>query len=284
MAKQDMSKPMSNRECNWVSVRLPLWVDNGECADGPEAHGEGGDLSARERRQIEQHLATCDTCRNHAAALEHALGALAVAANGLPVSVESPSLWPLLETRIANRDANAILRQPKAARALADRSVRPWGDLDETRPLSDAWAEDGIAEAMDGRNKQKPESKRLFGMIVKIGVAATILVALVGITDMLRQSKNPRSATLVNSTPLADPVASPAVVDEPLLEVSKGDPDDVPANQLAEAESARPRGTSRIRTRQRGGAKTGLHNTRFGFDLEHGTPMPRDSREAKPVY
>jgi hypothetical protein len=27
-----------------------------------------------------------------------------------------------------------------------------------------------------------------------------------------------------------------------------------------------------------------LPRTRFGFDLEHGTPSPRDMRETKPVY
>ena len=103
MAKQGMGKSMSNRECNWVRARLPLWVDNGDGTGQSEAHGEGGDLSVRERRQIERHLASCSTCRHHAAGLEHALGALAVAANHLPFLVESPSLWPLLECRIASR-------------------------------------------------------------------------------------------------------------------------------------------------------------------------------------
>ena len=100
---------------------------------------------------------------------------------------------------------------------------------------------------------------------------------------MRRQSKNPRSATLANSTPLADPVALPAAVDEPLLEVSEHDNDDVPTNQLAEAEPLRPVETPASGLDAAAAPKSSPH-TRFGFDLEHGIPMPPDSREAKPVY
>ena len=130
MAKQGMGKSMGNRECEWVGARLPLWVDNGDRNGSAEAHGDRGDLTARERRQIERHLVDCARCRHHRMALEQALGALAVAATHLPVLSEAPSLWPLLERRIANRDADASGRWPQVA-AWARRPDRfdPGGTL-----------------------------------------------------------------------------------------------------------------------------------------------------------
>ena len=143
---------MGNRECEWVGARLPLWVDNGDRGGPADADGERGDLTARERRQIERHLVDCAVCRHHRMALEQALGALAVAASHLPVRSEAPSLWPLLERRIANRDANAAGRWPRVVDVLADQSIQPWGNLDSVRPLRQAWMRDTLGEML-GRPK-----------------------------------------------------------------------------------------------------------------------------------
>ena len=86
MANQGMGKSMGNRDCGWVRARLPLWVDNGDGngqtdgTDQIEANSEGGDLSTKDRREIERHLADCTSCRHYRTALQQALGALAVAA------------------------------------------------------------------------------------------------------------------------------------------------------------------------------------------------------------
>ena len=117
-----MGKSMGNRECEWIGARLPLWVDNGDRNGSAEAHGERGDLTAKERREIEQHLVDCARCRSHRVALEQALGALAVAASHLPVLSDAPSLWPLLEQRIASRDRRAHGRWLQAIGGLAGRS------------------------------------------------------------------------------------------------------------------------------------------------------------------
>ncbi len=103
-----MGNSMGNRECEWVDARLPLWVGNGDRNGPTEAEGERGDLTASERHQIERHLVDCALCRHHRMALEQALCALAAAATDLPVVPEAPSLWPLLERRIAKRDADAL--------------------------------------------------------------------------------------------------------------------------------------------------------------------------------
>ena len=123
----------------------------------------------------------------------------------------------------------------------------------------------------------------MLGLILKFSVAAAILVGSSGILIVSRQLNNAQSTILANSVPLADPLTLPAVVDDPLLEISERDNDDVPANQLAEAEPPRPVEISHPALDAVAAPKSSPP-TRFGFDLEHGTPMPPDSREAKPVY
>jgi hypothetical protein len=145
MAKQGMGKSMGNRECEWIRPRLPLWVDT---ADGERAAslGQTADLSARELGHIDRHLAMCNPCRVYRDSLDQALGALAIAATQLPMNAQAPSLWPILERRIADRGASS--RRPTEARALGDRSVRDWSDLDGERSLRQAWTHDTIRAAL----------------------------------------------------------------------------------------------------------------------------------------
>jgi hypothetical protein len=283
MAKQDMGKPMGNRECNWIHARLPLWVENAEVQGRPEAHGERGDLSLRERRLIERHLATCAKCGQYRASLDQALGALAAVATQLPVLSEAPSLWPTLERRIAGRSVKAMSRWRKAARALGNPSVRPSGDLDGVRPLRPAWTQDTIREALAGGNREQPGSKRLAELFVKLSVAAAVVVAVVGLSVMRQQWKIAQSTIAANSVPLAEPVVLSTVVDEPPQVITQQDQGDTPVNQLAEAEPPRLAEPSSPAVDAAAAPKS-PPNTRFGFDLEHGTPMPPDSREPKPVY
>jgi len=275
---------MGNRKCEWVAARLPLWVDSGDRNDPAEADGDRGDLTASERRQIERHLVDCVLCRRHRMALEQALGVLAVAATHLPVLPEASSLWPLLERRIANRDSDAAGRWPWVLGVLASRSIQPCGNLDSVRPLRQAWTRDTLREVLAGRNQQKPESKGLPGLVLKISAAAAVLVMLTGIAGLGRQRKNAQSTILTNSVPLTGPVPVPLVISEQLpLETADHDENDVSATQLAEVEPPRPTETPTSGIDAVVAPKPSPH-TRFGFDLEHGTPMPRDTREAKPVY
>jgi hypothetical protein len=284
MAKQGMGKSMGNRECEWIRPRLPLWVDNGDGTGRPAAHGEGGDLSARELRHIERHLASCATCRQYRASMDQALGALATAATELPVVTETRSLWPMLEQRIASRHASAGSLWPKAARGLADRSVRSWGDLDGVRPLRQAWDQDTVREAMTARNGAKTGSSGMSGFILKLGAAAAVLVGLIELSIVRQQRKSAQATIYANSGPLAEqPVTVPTAAVEPLLETSERDHSDIAANQVAELDPPRPAEAPAPRLDAVEAPKS-PPNTRFGFDLEHGTPMPPDSREAKPVY
>ena len=88
---------MSKHECERMRARLPLWVEKGDRAGLADADSNSSDLTKRERREVEQHLLECASCREYRVALEQALGVLSVAASHLPVPPGAPSLWPLLE-------------------------------------------------------------------------------------------------------------------------------------------------------------------------------------------
>ena len=275
---------MGNHKCEWIEARLPLWVDNGDCDGSTEVSGERGDLTAKERQQIEQHLAGCARCQRRRLALEQALGALAVAANHVPIAPDAPSLWPLLEQRIADSDTSGGGRWSLASGRSTARSVRPWANLDSVRPLRQAWTRDTLAEMLAGSNQPTSESKRFSTSLFKTGaVAAAVLVTLTGMWMAHRDRAIAENIILANSMPLADPLPVTAVAEEAPSENVDRDKDDVPINQLAEAEPPRsPESASPSRV-EATVPKPSIH-TRFGFDLEHGIPMPPDSREAKPVY
>ena len=238
--KQGMGKSMGNRECEWISARLPLWVDNGDCNSSTDVHGERGDLTVDERQQIEQHLAGCARCCQHRLALKQALAALAIAANHLPVASSAPSLWPSLERRIANHE------KPKS-RALAlmrggsePRFVQPWAKLDSVRPLRHAWARDTLRELLASRGQQQPESQQVFGLFLKASIAAVFLLTLSAFAFAHRQWTSAQSTILANAVSLADPIPVPTITEEAPLEIADHDRNDVPINQLADPEPPRP--------------------------------------------
>jgi hypothetical protein len=277
-----MGKSMGNHDCEWINARLPLWVDKGDCNSSINACGERGDLTVEERQEIKQHLAGCARCDCQHVALEQALSALAIAANHLPVEPSAPSLWPLLERRIANYETPSAGRWTLMRSRYNPELARPWAKLDSVRPLRRAWARDTLREMLAGQSQQKLESKPFTSLLLKTSIAATLLLMLSAYALAHRQWAIARATILANAVPLADPIPVPKATEEPPLEIADRDRNDVPVNQLADAEPpsfaetapgavevAVPKPSSR---------------TRFGFDLEHGVPMPPDTRDAKPVY
>jgi len=303
MAKVKMGKPMGNRECGWVRARLPLWVDQGVANAQSPVVGEGRDVSAKDSAAIMQHLAECAICRQQQLELERALGALAVAAAHLPVVPEAPSIWPEIERRIVNLHPSDRARGPHAGDGGDVGWLRPWSVLDGDRPIHRAWTRDTIGELLASRQLRGSRSKRTTDLILRLSVAATILIGLIQF-QILRQRWADAEATITaNIAPLGEPAVPLATTQKLAWEIPDRDQNEVPANQLAEADP--PRAAERrqvhVRVPERSAdpprpAESPVAavetapipkpspTARLGFDLDHGTPMPPDSREAKPVY
>jgi len=283
MANQGMGKSMDNRTCEWVRARLPLLVGD---LDGDQTEGgsEGGDLTPQDRRQIERHVGDCAACRQHQVALEQALGALAAAAAYMPVKTEVPSLWPVLERRITHHDARTPSGWQRAAYGFANRWVRARAILDDERALRLAWMRDTLREALAHRKEQDPESRRKPGLVWGYSVVAAIFVALIGFPVVRRQWLEAQSTIVANAAPLADQLVSPEPIDEPPPGVANLDDEgEVPTSHLAEADPVR---APEIPGAGSDGnlAPKPAPQVRFGYDLDHGTPMPPDTRDSKPVY
>ena len=245
---------MSNRNCRWVRARLSLWVgDRGP--DASERNGEGGDLVAEDRCEIERHLAGCTRCRGHQIALQQALGALMAASALPPFDPYVPSLWPILERHIAVQDAIATSRRAQRISGLADGLARTWTMRDRKRPR--------------------------LGSILLYGAVTSLLIPLVTLTFARQQWLDAESTIAGNSSPLTHIPAPTYPVDEASSKTSDSDNNgDVLANNLAEADPVRLPEASGLGVPS---PKPGIHNRR-GYDLDHGTPVAPETRESRPIY
>ncbi len=249
MVKQGKGKTMSNSTCDWVRSRLPLWVGDYDVQSEPT--GEEGDLVATDRLTIERHLDDCCSCRWYRAALDQAMGALAIAAAHPPVDIKAPSIWPALEFRIADQNDRELAR-------------RVW----TTSRLTD------------------PCNRRKLAFTLGIGLAASLLVAVIGYPILHRQWLEAQSTIDANAAPLVERSVAPLPPAEELV----GNPEpeetvDTGVSQVAQTETARaPEGPESGLDANSIPKQPPPPHRRFGYDLEHGTPMPPDSRELKPVY
>ncbi len=284
MARKEMSNSMANRNCEWVRLRLPLYEHAADESVSPRGSHDGGELGARARHRIERHVACCATCHEYRRSLGEALDVLAAAAAQTPVDIHPPSLWPSLESRIASR-VNVMGDSP----LVSSLSARPWNNLDDLRPLNHAWAHDSFSElSLAGSQPRKRSRSRIPALILTSGVAAA-LVAVMTFSVLDRQWKGARTTILTNRAPLPEPAVLLSPVDTetessaPIVDRSSAE---TAANQLAEAELPRPVEVSPPGASEpaAAAASKGTPRGRFGFDLDHGTPMPPDSRDAKPVY
>ncbi len=116
-------------------------------------------------------------------------------------------------------------------------------------------------------------------------LAASVLALLVVVPSWKRQAD--AEATIhANATPLAGLIRPPGrpqpeatAPDESQAEADRG----IPAGELAQAEPVRPPAEPSPAASAPPPVRT-APPTRFGYDLEPGTPMPPDGRDAKPVY
>jgi hypothetical protein len=174
--------------------------------------------------------------------------------------------------------------------------------LDGDRPLRSAWIRDSLGEALEyaglsrratqpcnrqaeptdrGRNASAQPGWRLV-WVAGTGVAATILTLVIGLPALRRQHAHAQSIIRANTDPIPvqPPVAVEAAVPAPPV---LADERDIPPRELAQAEPiAVPQPQA---PRHEGSpASKAAAPSRWNFDLEHGTPMPPDARDVKPVY
>ena len=163
----------------------------------------------------------------------------------------------------------------------AARSPRPWSDLDGDRPISRAWTRDTISELLTGRRFVRTKSRRKTDLILKLSVAATILIGLVLFQILQRKYNDAEAMIAANRVPLDELVVPMSTSDEPVVEITDHSANEVPPNQLADADPQRPDEFQAPAVETAPILKSSPP-TRFGFDLDHGTPMPPDSATPSP--
>jgi hypothetical protein len=283
MASQVTRTSMANSSCEWVRARLALWV--GDCyGDGQTADTDGGDLCAEDRRQIDRHLDACSSCRQDRTALERALQILWESAGQLPVEPVERSLWPVLQIQLGGNHRNQPLPIPRPGQTAVSQSGRAWAALDDHRPLRRAWARDTVREALRARKWQTSTARSKAGWLPRTCAAVACLVLVIVIPALRRQWSNAQNAILANSAPLPEQALPSLPADEMTPETadSAGSPD-VPAHELAESDPVQsPDGP--LPSIEGGLTPKKTPSTRFGYDVEHGTPPVPDPRDVKPVY
>ncbi len=280
MGNNSMEMTKDDAGCDWVRARLPLWVGDRDIrADG---NGEGGDLSLLEDQRIKRHLDRCATCRSHQFDLELVLKTLAAAAADLPVEPQAPSLWPALERRIQDLHRPAQSPWIGLTRLITEQWARGLADFATVQPMRRAWARDSLRAIFNGRCEPLGSGQKT-ELGWKLGFVAFLLIAVIAVPGFWREWSSAQSTIAANALPLADRGVEPQ---ERATETQPGptrSDDSEIQDEVVQADVARP-------VEPPGGAVTGSAEpklatpARFGYDLEHGIPMPPDARESKPVY
>jgi len=121
------------------------------------------------------------------------------------------------------------------------------------------------------------------GLALGLGLIASLLIAVIAVPGLWREWSSAQSIIKANASPLADRGASPGERASELRPDPSRSDDSETQDELVQADVARPveppggGGTSSTEPKSAAPA-------RFGYDLEHGIPMPPDARESKPVY
>jgi hypothetical protein len=113
------------------------------------------------------------------------------------------------------------------------------------------------------------------------GLAVAVVILMIGLPVSRRHRTDAELTIRANAEPIAD-LAAPSVgaeVESPPVDSDR----EVPASDLVQAEplTAPEAPAVRVDVAPTSKAPTTL---RFGYDLEHGIPMPPEARDARPVY
>ena len=308
MADNGKGMIMGRPSCEWVHDWLPLLVDD---SDGLDC--KGSDLNAEDRRLIEQHLTECSSCRQHRVALEQAMSVLSLAAADMTAGLRAPSLWPRLEARIQRHQEQSRSRWLRTLRALwpegiritADRFFCGCGQLRSDLPLQLTWTRDSLGDFLANRawpvfSGSRSRPGRTFRFVTpRVGFGLSL--ALAGMIMFLLVVVMQRWQTQTEARVAADTVPHPSM-QLPRAELPEASEDVVTAtssntvsrvsDSLSLATPAVPAAAAsmgQVTTAETASTITTTTATatsapRYDFDLEHGTPMPPESRASKPAY
>jgi anti-sigma factor RsiW len=272
--------------CDWVRARLPLEIGR-----------DDGDLAARERAKLRRHLADCESCRRDRAALADAMAVLSAVSEISPVEPHAPSLWPALELRIRERELSRERPATSSFRLPASLSF----SLDGCRDLLSepgTWTRPGIAlgglaaallcgvialqadRALSrSRPEAAPEARPVAPAVAGTAAPADdwdfdtdseIAVAAEDGGNRWQWHSSPRAFAASSENDGGD--ESRSALPGPL---AQADIHPTPRQSSAGGSENSGSGTS---------VTTSNASSKYDFDLERGTPMPPDSRDAKAAY
>ena len=275
---------MNKHKCERIRVRLPLWVDRCSNTGLAEPNQELADLTTTECCEIARHLAECARCCEYQIALKKALTALTAVAEYSPNAYETPSLWPLIEARIAHRDTASARCGQRPIAPLAGRLIPHWINIDGTRPLCTAWVQDIVHEVLSHLRQTRAQLENSTILLVRVSIGCAICFALIAFLGAYRGSKSAESIITANSSPLTNPsTALNSADDHVSQEITKqGDTDDL-VNQSTKAESSQPRETIAAEVEHPASLKT-QGRTRVRYEFDRAPSNSSEPSETKPAY
>jgi hypothetical protein len=281
MANDSAAMTDYGAKCDWVRARLPLWVS--DRASGTDGNGEGGDLSSVEHQKIERHLDHCAACCCHRTDLARALAALSAVAVDPSLEPQPTSLWPVLARRIQDSRQPAPSRWAGVVPTLSNIMVRCLRSLASDQSARRAWVRDSLQAMFTRRVHEQLGSRRMGGLVLGAGLVASLCFFLITVPGVWREWSTAQSTIQQNAFPLANRIVLPEErVVEPRTDPTPSD-DSETQHELVQVDTTRPVESVRGGTTSGAEPKPAAH-PRFGYDLEHGIPMPPDARESKSVY
>jgi hypothetical protein len=305
MAEKGKGKIMGRPSCGWVHGWLPLLVD-----DGDGLARDDNNLDTQDRRLIEWHLEQCSRCRRHQTELGKVISVLNLAATET-TEPRTPSLWPTLEERIQRHQEQCrsqwlrILRAtcPEGIRVTMDRLLCGYGQVRCNLPLQLAWTRDSLGDFLAKHvwpmlRSKAPSSDKAVVLSragLCLGLAAACMVLLLLFVTSQRRPPRFEARIVADRVPppriqLPLPELPEASDDDmtavPLLAVARGAYSPPPESQAAPLAAASMGQVAPTKTASTTSTTTAMETSapRYDFDLEHGTPMPPDSRTSKPAY
>lgn len=320
MADYGKGMTMTDACCEWVRDRLPLLAEENDEFSGESSDL----VDAADRGRIEQHLAGCDSCRDRWNGMKQVMSILSLAAAEPPCSQPRPadrgaassSIWASVEDRIERHNHatrsrwRRILRAacPDLPKRAIDRVRRVTSQVRDELPLQAAWMQDTAQEFLADRfGTFIPALRRASGswlrrtmpaprFAVSLAMSASLGVALLGGYVAGRQRINAEHQIAADALPIISPFDDPSsdaldprAFSEDVVTSSRPITSlrvsDSLADLDANATPSGPPSRSTVAGKVSSMATTApTSSPRYDFDLEHGTPMPPETRGAKPAY